>query len=81
MGVPAVCTLGAVSVGCLVDHLEVAAQLGDESLTGRRAGTAPKVLGSKHIAQDGLMLGLQRHRLHGEEWRAWASTIGPELVG
>ena len=54
---PAICRLGATGVGLFVDHLEVAAQLGDESLTGRRPGTAPKAASSKHIAQDGLMLG------------------------
>ncbi len=53
----------AVGVGLLVDHLEVATQLGDELLAGHRTGAAPEVAGSQHIANDGLVLGLERRRL------------------
>src|ERR1700733_15531529 len=56
-----------VLVGLLVDHLEVATQLGDELLAGHRAGAAPKVTGSKHIADDGLVLGLQGSGLRADE--------------
>src|ERR1700733_9666160 len=52
--------LGAMSVGLLVDDLEVAAQLGDELLAGHRTRAAPEVTGGQHIAHDGLVLGLQR---------------------
>jgi hypothetical protein len=52
-----------VGVGLLVDHLEVAAQLGDELLTSRRPGAAPKVPSGKDISNDGLVLGFQRRGL------------------
>src|SRR5258708_27666614 len=68
----------AVLVGLLVDHLEVATQLGDELLAGHRTGAAPKVAGRKHIADDGLVLGFQRGGL-----RADGGAVGgniPELV-
>ena len=65
----------AVGVGLLVDHLEVAAQLGDELLTSRRPGAAPKVPGGKHIANDGLMLGFQRRGL-----RADGGAVGVDIA-
>src|ERR1700722_10017298 len=52
-----------VGVGLLVDHLEVATQLGDELLAGHRTLATPEVTGSKHIADDGLVLLLQRSGL------------------
>src|SRR5271169_5582625 len=52
-----------VGVGLLVNHLEVTAQLGDELLAGDRTRAAPEVTGSKHIADDGLVLLLQRRGL------------------
>jgi hypothetical protein len=48
-----------MGIGLLIDHLEVAAQLGDELLAGHRTRTAPEVTGGQHIAHDGLVLGLQ----------------------
>src|SRR6516162_6823547 len=59
--------LGAVGIGLLVDNLEITAQLGDELLTSRRPGTTPKVPGRKHIANDGLVLGLERSGLGADE--------------
>jgi hypothetical protein len=52
-------------VGLLVSYLEVTAQLGDELLAGHRTGAAPKVTGSKHMANHGPMLGLGRLELKG----------------
>src|ERR1700758_3374512 len=59
--------LRPVGVGPRVDHLEATAQLGDELLAGHRAGTTPEVPGGQHIANDGLVLGLQRGRLCTDE--------------
>src|ERR1700761_581365 len=53
----------AVAVGLLVDDLEVATQLGDELLAGHRTRAAPEVTGGQHIANDALVLGLQRRGL------------------
>src|ERR1700740_1850293 len=50
--------LGAVRVGLLVDHLEIAAQLGNELLAGHRTGATPEVTGGKHITNDRLVLSL-----------------------
>jgi hypothetical protein len=63
----------AVGVGLLVDHLEVASQLGDELLAGHRTSTTPEVTGSQHIADDGLVLGFQRGSLARIK-APWAST-------
>jgi hypothetical protein len=52
-----------VGVGLLVDHLEVATQLGDELLAGHRTGATPEVTSGQHIANDRLMLLLQRRGL------------------
>src|ERR1700688_3303231 len=57
----------AVGVGLLVNHLEVTTQLGDELLASHRTRAAPKVAGSKHITNDGLVLGLQRGSLRADE--------------
>ncbi len=67
-----------VGVGLFVDDLEVAAQRGDELLAGRRSRAAPKVAGGKHIADDGLVFGLQRGSL-GADQRAVGVDIA-ELV-
>ena len=67
MLLPARLHLLAVLVGLLVDHLEVATQLGDELLASHRTGAAPEVTGSQHIANDGLVLGLQRGGLGADE--------------
>src|ERR1700744_2899932 len=68
----------AVGVGLLVDHLEVPTQLGDELLASNRARATPEVTGSQHIADDGLVLGLQRSGL-GADQRAVGVDIA-ELV-
>ncbi|EUA91196.1 hypothetical protein I551_2350 [Mycobacterium ulcerans str. Harvey] len=57
----------AVRVGLLVDHLEVATQLADELLASHRTGATPEVAGGQHIANDGLVLGLQRSGLCADE--------------
>ena len=67
-----------MGVGLLVDHLEVATQLGDELLARHRTGATPKVPGRKHIANDGLVLGLQRGRLSPD--RGTVSVDITELV-
>ena len=64
-----------VEVGLLVDHLEVTAQVGDELLARRRPGTAPEVPGSKHIANDGLVLLLQ-----GSGLRANEGAVGVDIA-
>jgi len=63
-----------VAVGLLVDGLEVAAQLGDETPgSHRNPKPTPEVTGGQHIAHDGLVLGLQE-----AAWERisapWAST-------
>src|SRR5262249_19712096 len=65
----------AVLVGLLVDHLEVAAQLGDELLASDRTGAAPEVTGSQHITNDGLVLGLQ-----GSGLRANRRAVGVDVA-
>src|SRR5690625_4792198 len=52
-----------VSIGLLIDHLEVAAQLRHELLAGHRTGTTPEITGSQHIMHNRLMLRLQRGSL------------------
>ncbi len=69
MLLPAVCTFWPWRVGLLVDHLEVATQLGDELLAGHRTRAAPEVTGSQHIANDGLVLGSKE--------AAWERIIAP----
>jgi len=64
-----------VGVGLLVNHLEVTTQLGDELLAGHRTGTTPEVTGSKHIANDGLVLGLQ-----GGSLRANEGAVGVDIA-
>src|ERR1700728_777171 len=68
----------AVGVGLLVDHLEVPTQLGDELLASHGTRATPEVTGSQHIADDGLVLGLQRSGL-GTDQRAVGVDI-TELV-
>ena len=63
MLLPADLHLLAVRVGLLVNDLEVTAQLGDELLASDRTGATPEVTGGKHIANDGLVLLLQRRGL------------------
>src|ERR1700722_1866131 len=65
----------AVRVGLLVDHLEVATQLGDELLASHRTGAAPEVTGSQHVANDGLVLLLERSGL-----RANRGTVGVHVA-
>jgi hypothetical protein len=57
----------AVLVGLLVDHLEVTPQLGDEVLASHRTGATPEVTGSQDVANDRLVLGLQRSGLGANE--------------
>src|SRR5574340_539257 len=49
----------AVGIGLLVDHREVAPQLGDELLAGHRTGPTPEIAGGQHVVHDRLMLSLQ----------------------
>src|ERR1700759_4973650 len=51
--------LGAVGVGLLVDHLEIASELSDELLAARRPGATPEVTGGQDIPEDGPVLALQ----------------------
>ena len=67
MLLPAALTFWPWRVGLLVDHLEVTTQLGDELLAGHRTGAAPEVTGSQHIANDGLVLGLERGGLGADQ--------------